>query len=271
MDVSDGLADATRQIAGGQRVRHGTGTPTPFRFIPARKRRACPLWLWSGGEDYRLRSSAYPGNAPAVPAAVHQASETHVTEIGVCTKVPRRNGARAIAGGTRSPLPTGLRALRNTAPMSLRLSRSLRMKLLATAIAAVAFVVIYENVMMDSRTARIESASETAAPLAGHFSTIQRHRVLRGRGDGVGGEGARWDRGSRPAAVASGLGHPHRGRSHEVRRHLHGARYGARSAGPRDRHLPVELLRGPRLRPPQGRHHRPPARLGSKRVFSAST
>ena len=51
--------------------------------------------------------------------------------------------------------------------MSLRLSRSLRMKLLATAIAAVAFVVIYESVMMDSRTARIESASETAAPAPG--------------------------------------------------------------------------------------------------------
>ena len=51
--------------------------------------------------------------------------------------------------------------------MSLRLSRSLRMKLLATAIAAVAFVLIYESVMMDSRTARLESASETAAPSPG--------------------------------------------------------------------------------------------------------
>lgn len=51
--------------------------------------------------------------------------------------------------------------------MNLRLSRSLRMKLAATAVAAVAFVVIYENVMMDSRTARIESASETAPPVPG--------------------------------------------------------------------------------------------------------
>ena len=50
----------------------------------------------------------------------------------------------------------------------MRLSRSLRMKLVATAIAAVAFVVIYENVMMDSRTARIESASETAPPVPGN-------------------------------------------------------------------------------------------------------
>jgi 3D (Asp-Asp-Asp) domain-containing protein len=43
------------------------------------------------------------------------------------------------------------------------------MKLLATAIAAVAFVLIYESVMMDSRTARIQSASETAAPSPGNL------------------------------------------------------------------------------------------------------
>ena len=51
--------------------------------------------------------------------------------------------------------------------MSLRLSRSLWMKLLATAIAAAGFVLIYERVMMDSRTARIESASATEAPSPG--------------------------------------------------------------------------------------------------------
>lgn len=52
--------------------------------------------------------------------------------------------------------------------MTLRLSRSLRMKLLATALAAGLFVlIIYEGVMWDSRTARIESASETALPSPG--------------------------------------------------------------------------------------------------------
>jgi 3D (Asp-Asp-Asp) domain-containing protein len=51
--------------------------------------------------------------------------------------------------------------------MSLRLSRSLRMKLLATAIAAVGFVLLYERGMFDSRTARIESASDTLAPAPG--------------------------------------------------------------------------------------------------------
>jgi 3D (Asp-Asp-Asp) domain-containing protein len=41
------------------------------------------------------------------------------------------------------------------------------MKLLATAAGAVVFVAIYETVMMDSKTARVESASETAAPSPG--------------------------------------------------------------------------------------------------------
>ena len=51
--------------------------------------------------------------------------------------------------------------------MPWQLSRSLWMKLLATAVAAVAFVLIYEKAMFDSRTARIESASETADPAPG--------------------------------------------------------------------------------------------------------
>jgi 3D (Asp-Asp-Asp) domain-containing protein len=51
--------------------------------------------------------------------------------------------------------------------MSLRLSRSLRMKLLATAMAAVVFLLVYEKVMMDSKAARLESASDTAPPTPG--------------------------------------------------------------------------------------------------------
>lgn len=51
--------------------------------------------------------------------------------------------------------------------MAWQLSRSLRMKLLATAVAAVAFVLYYERGMFDSRTARVESASETADPAPG--------------------------------------------------------------------------------------------------------
>jgi 3D (Asp-Asp-Asp) domain-containing protein len=41
------------------------------------------------------------------------------------------------------------------------------MKLLATAVAAVAFLLVYERAMIDSRTARVESASDTDAPSPG--------------------------------------------------------------------------------------------------------
>ena len=53
--------------------------------------------------------------------------------------------------------------------MSFRLSRSLRMKLLATGAAGVLFLAIYEGVMMDSRPALVETASETAAPSPGRL------------------------------------------------------------------------------------------------------
>lgn len=46
-------------------------------------------------------------------------------------------------------------------------SRSLRMKLLVTALAAGAFMFVYEGVVRDSRETRIESASETDPPAPG--------------------------------------------------------------------------------------------------------
>lgn len=51
--------------------------------------------------------------------------------------------------------------------MAWTLSRSLRMKLLVMAVAGAAFIIVYERVIMDSRDARIESASETDAPTPG--------------------------------------------------------------------------------------------------------
>lgn len=57
--------------------------------------------------------------------------------------------------------------------MPLTLSRSLGKKLIATALAAVAFVVIYEGVVMDSRNALIESASETEDPSPGRSVRFQ--------------------------------------------------------------------------------------------------
>lgn len=54
------------------------------------------------------------------------------------------------------------------------LSRSLRMKLLVMAVAAVGFIAIfYEREMLDSRDARIESASDTEPPTPGR--TVRFH------------------------------------------------------------------------------------------------
>lgn len=53
------------------------------------------------------------------------------------------------------------------------LSRSLRMKLLVMALAAVGFIMVYEGVVMDSRQARIESASETDKPTPGRTVRFQ--------------------------------------------------------------------------------------------------
>jgi 3D (Asp-Asp-Asp) domain-containing protein len=53
------------------------------------------------------------------------------------------------------------------------LSRSLWMKFLATAIAALVLVVVYERVIQDSRDARIDSASDTDAPAPGRAVRFQ--------------------------------------------------------------------------------------------------
>ena len=47
------------------------------------------------------------------------------------------------------------------------LSRSLWMKVVATAVAAVGFMLVYQKVAIDSKQARIESASETDPPTPG--------------------------------------------------------------------------------------------------------
>jgi 3D (Asp-Asp-Asp) domain-containing protein len=51
--------------------------------------------------------------------------------------------------------------------MAWHLSRSLRMKLIATAVAAAGFMLWYERGMWDSKAARVEGASETADPAPG--------------------------------------------------------------------------------------------------------
>lgn len=51
--------------------------------------------------------------------------------------------------------------------MPLTLSRSLGKKLFVMALAAVAFIAVYERVIMDSRQARLDSVSETDTPVPG--------------------------------------------------------------------------------------------------------
>lgn len=57
--------------------------------------------------------------------------------------------------------------------MPWNLSRSLRMKLLMTVLAAGAFIFVYEGVIRDSRETRIESASNTEDPAPGR--TVRFH------------------------------------------------------------------------------------------------
>jgi 3D (Asp-Asp-Asp) domain-containing protein len=57
--------------------------------------------------------------------------------------------------------------------MPWNLSRSLRMKLLMTVLAAGAFIFVYEGVIRDSRETRIESASDTEAPSPGRTVRFQ--------------------------------------------------------------------------------------------------
>jgi thiamine-monophosphate kinase len=109
MDVSDGLADAARQIAeaSGCGVELNAGAipihPGARSCAAASGRDALSL-AWSGGEDYELLFAVPRQRTRLFLAAVRQAGETEVTEIGVCT---RNREVCAIEGGARSPLPEG--------------------------------------------------------------------------------------------------------------------------------------------------------------------
>ena len=109
MDVSDGLADAARQIAEAS----GCGVELNSDAVPihpgarawATAEGTDPLSIaWSGGEDYELLFAVPKRRIRLFLAAIRQAGETQVTEIGVCTK---GREVCALAGGARSPLPAG--------------------------------------------------------------------------------------------------------------------------------------------------------------------
>ena len=119
MDVSDGLADAARQIAEAS----GCGMELNADAIPIH--RGTRAWAaavgsdalsvaWSGGEDYELLFAVPKRRTRLFLAAVRQAGETEVTEIGVCTK---NREVCAVASGIRSPVPVGFQHFNNQPPL----------------------------------------------------------------------------------------------------------------------------------------------------------
>jgi thiamine-monophosphate kinase len=109
MDVSDGLADAARQIAEAS----GCGVELNSDAVPIHP--GARAWAtangtdalsfaWSGGEDYELLFAVPRRRTRLFLAAIRQAGETEVSEIGVCTKT---RDVLAIRDGVRSPLPEG--------------------------------------------------------------------------------------------------------------------------------------------------------------------
>ncbi|MEO6222848.1 MAG: thiamine-phosphate kinase [Vicinamibacterales bacterium] len=109
MDVSDGLADAAAQIAKASGCGMELNTETlpihPGLRTSADAAGTDPMpFVWSGGEDYELLFTVPRRRTRLFLAAIRQAGETQVTEIGVCTNT---RDVCAITGGVRSPLPGG--------------------------------------------------------------------------------------------------------------------------------------------------------------------
>jgi thiamine-monophosphate kinase len=115
MDVSDGLADAVRQIAEAS----GCGVELNTDAIPihpgARSRAAVSatdalVLALSGGEDYELLFAVPKRRTRLFLAAIRQAGETGVTEIGICTKARE---VCAVTAGVRTELPPGFAHFKN--------------------------------------------------------------------------------------------------------------------------------------------------------------
>ncbi len=99
MDVSDGLADALRQLCGASRC----GADIHAARIPVHPG-ATPEQALGGGEDYELLFAVPRRRRRLFEAAIRQAGEAPITEIGTCTK-----GADVIlvGEGSATPLPDG--------------------------------------------------------------------------------------------------------------------------------------------------------------------
>ncbi len=83
MDVSDGLADAVRQVADAS----GCGAELAGALVP-RHPLASLTDALTGGEDYELLFAVPPRRTRLFLAALRQAGETPAAEVGVLTKDP---------------------------------------------------------------------------------------------------------------------------------------------------------------------------------------
>jgi thiamine-monophosphate kinase len=99
MDVSDGLADAVRQVCEAS----ACGAEIITAQVPVHPAATLEQAL-SGGEDYELLFAVPKRRTRMFLTAIRQAGEVPVTEIGICTK---DRDVTLVAGDLRSPLGEG--------------------------------------------------------------------------------------------------------------------------------------------------------------------
>jgi thiamine-monophosphate kinase len=99
MDLSDGLADAVRQICEAS----ACGAEVDAARIPVHANATREQAL-SGGEDYELLFAVSKRRTRRFLAAIRQAGEAPVTDIGVCTKAPE---VALVADGVAGTMPDG--------------------------------------------------------------------------------------------------------------------------------------------------------------------
>lgn len=99
MDLSDGLADAVRQVAEAS----GCGAAIEAAQIPLHAGATLDHAL-SGGEDYELLFAVPRRRVRLFLTAIRQAGEVPVTDIGACTKEP---DIVLRAADSATPLPAG--------------------------------------------------------------------------------------------------------------------------------------------------------------------
>jgi thiamine-monophosphate kinase len=109
MDLSDGLADAARQIA----VASGLGVVVDAEAVPVHETSAArctasgsPAWAnaLSGGEDYELLFAVPPRRRRAFLAALKRSGGLAATCIG---RLTAESGEWLQVGAIRRPLPSG--------------------------------------------------------------------------------------------------------------------------------------------------------------------